>query len=239
MIIEKDFDHAVSLFGKDVEDHVKKLNAKDLKPSLLFRLDDLLPKVFIPRMPKSAASSENSTVPRVVTATTILGCMCGHAGMIWNVLERDIGKRPCNHYKLSAFNFEKALFPDKTLVFDAEDTQETWLIAYDKSTIAYQAFHYGEIFFHKVSVTTQALSKIDKTVADILVEVIDVRGIYFSEGIFLEKGHYYIKLDVSNYAKKSNNFKVKRMTYRDSDKVDVMKISPSVYKSFRDISVGK
>lgn len=235
----KDFDKAVELLGEHVTSNIEVIEPKDLKVPLLFRLDDFVPKVLIPRLPKSHAPSENTTVARVVTATTVFGCMSGHAGMLWLLLDRRVGEPGNNHYKLTCYEFDYALLPNKKLVYDAEDTREAWLIAYDKETTSYKPFHYGEIFFHKVSVIVQGNATLNKSIAEILVHISDQRGVEWCDGIFLEKGHYYIKADVSKYALGGGKGIPKRMSYKDKDKFNVTPITASVYKSFRDVSVSK
>ena len=239
MTSKSDFNESLELLGKHVTEHVTVIEPKDLKVPLLFRVDETVPKTFIARMPKSAAQSENSTVPRVVTATTLLGCMCGHAAMIHLILTRWHGEGGNNFYHISAFPFDYALQPDKTLVYDAEDTKEAWLITYDKSTVEYRSIPYGEMFFHKVHVIVRGNSKLNKTIADLLVKVDDPRGLPLAGDKVLEKGYYYLKLDVSNYALGTGKGVPDRMHFEDIDKIDITPISASVYKSFRDVSVTK
>ena len=239
MSAKKDFDYSVDLLGKHVSDHVKIIDPTFLKVPLLFRVDEVVPKTFIPRMPKSANETENSTVPRVVTATTLLGCMCGHTAMLWLITTRELGESGNNFYKISAFPFDFALLPDKSLVFDAHDTEEAWLITYDKTTVEYRSIDYGEMFFHKVSTVIQGNSKVNKVIADVLIKVDDSRGLPMAGNHVLEKGHYYLKMDLTYYAKESKEHGTKRMNFKDSEKIDITPVSSSVYKSFKDVSVCK
>lgn len=236
---KKDFDDVVELLGPQVTSNVEKITPKDLKVPLLFRLDEKIPRELIPRMPKSAGYTENQTVPRVVTATTIFGCMTGHAAMLYLLLDRRYDEGGNNHYKLTAYEFEHALLPNNKLVYDASDSQEAWLITYNKETLSYRPIHYGELFFHKVSVIVQGNSILNKKFAEFLIHVTDQRGVQFSEGHFLEKGYYYVKADVSSYALGSAKGIPKRMSIRDNDKFNITPITATVYKSFRDISVTK
>lgn len=238
-MINKNFKETVELFGKHVSDHVKIIEPSFFKVPLLFRVDEVVPKTFIARMPKSAANTENSTVPRVVTASTLLGCMCGHAGVIYYALNRDAGEPCANNYQISAFEFDYALLPDSTLVFDALYNQEAWLVTYDKATIAYKPTHYGEIFIHKINTIMMGNSKVNKVIADMLLKVEDSRGLPLAGNLTLPKGHYYLKIDVTNYAADLVKGNVKRMGFKDSDKIDVTTISESIYKSFREMSVSK
>lgn len=239
MSSQKDFDKAVELLGPKVTENVTKITPKDLKIPYLLRVDENIPRSFVPRMPASAASSENNTVPRVVTASTLIGCMCGAAVMLYLLWDRRVGETGNNFYKISGFPFEHALLPNKKLVYDAEDTGEAWLIAYNKDTVEYKALPFGEIFFHKVSMTVKGNSKINNQIVEFLVKVSHPEGIPFTKDIFLEKGHYYVKGDFTNYALSNAKGLPKRMSDEDSEKFVVTSITESVYKSFKDVSVTK
>lgn len=229
----------IDLYGKHVSEHVKIIDPTFLKVPLLFRVDEKVPKTFIPRMPQSANPTENQTVPRVVTATTLLGCMCGHGGIIWLVMTREPNETGNNHYQINAFTFDWALLPDKSLVFDAHDTQEAWLVTYDKSTIDYRPTHYGEFFVHKVNMIIQGNSKVNKLIADILLKIEDSRGLPISGNHVLPKGHYYLKIDVTHFGINEKECEAKRMNFKDSEKIDITPISASAYDSFRKVSVSR
>lgn len=237
MSSEKDFDKAVELLGPHVSENVTKFTPKDLTVPFLFRLDANVPKNFVPRMPASAAQSENNTVPRVVTATTMFGCMSGHAGMVAFLWDRAGSETPDNHYKISAFTFEFGLFPNKKLVYDAEDNKEAWLITYDKESLSYRPVPIGEMFFHKLSMTVMGKSKVDTRVAEFLAHITLEEGMPLCEGIHLKKGFYYIKANMTKYALSSKTG-IKRATIKDKEIFTVTPISASVFKNFRDISVG-
>lgn len=237
MSSQKDFDKAVELLGPKVTENVTKITPKDLKIPYLLRVDKNLPRSFVPRMPASAASSENNTVPRVVTAPTLVGCMCGAAVMLYRLWDRLVGNPGNNFYKITGFPFEHALLPNKKLVYDAEDTGEAWLIAYNKDTVEFKALPFGEMFFHKVSMTVKGNSKLNNQIVEFLVKVTHPEGIPFTKDIFLEKGHYYVKGDFTRYALPDAKGIPKRMTDEDSEKFVITSITETVYKSFKDVSV--
>lgn len=239
MSSQKDFDKAVELLGPKVTENVTKITPKDLKIPYLLRVDKNLPRSFVPRMPASAASSENNTVPRVVTAPTLVGCMCGAAVMLYRLWDRLVGNPGNNFYKITGFPFEHALLPNKKLVYDAEDTGEAWLIAYNKDTVEFKALPFGEMFFHKVSMTVKGNSKLNNQIVEFLVKVTHPEGIPFTKDIFLEKGHYYVKGDFTRYALPDAKGIPKRMTDEDSEKFVITSITETVYKSFKDVSVAK
>lgn len=241
MSSKKDFDDAVELLGDHVNKNVEKFTPKDLKVPYLFRLDQVVPRVFIPSMPRSAAQSENSTVARVVTAPSIVGCMSGHGHMVWLVLDRYNSDLAENHYVISAFEFDHALYPTNKLVYDAAETEEAWLIAYDKTTREYRPKTYGELFIHKVSVLVKGNSKVDTHIVEFCISVTGNEGIPFTNGIFLEKGYYYVKGDFSRYALSNKKGLPKRLTTtgKDDGLFEITRISAQIFKSFKDISVTK
>lgn len=236
---KKEFLETVELLGPNVSDNVEIIEPKELKVPLLFRVDEEVPKLFIPRMPKSAAVTENSTVPRIVTATTLLGCINGHANMLNWVLGQRPENTPSNFFKISGFEFDYALLPNNKLVYDAKDTREAWLITYNKETISWKSIPYGEMFFHRLDVTVLGNSPINKIMGDILLKVDGELGFPVAEGMILEKGHYLLKINLTTYALPGAKHLPKRMNYKDSHLIELTPISANVYKSFKDISVQK
>lgn len=237
MTTKEDFEKAVELLGDHVTRNVVTVEPGHLKIPYLLRLDQEVPNILIPRMPKSAADSENATVPRVVTADTVLGCMLGHAHMVWLVWDRDISN-PENFYLLTGYEFEYGLRPNKNLVYDAERTGEVWLIAYDKATTTYKPLPFGEMFFHKLSTIVIGTTKVNKMVAEIVVKIDHKGGVPLSPKVSLKPGFYYVKMDVTRYGL-SQAVKVPPMSIHDEDLFTVTEISEKMYKSFKDISVKK
>ena len=239
MSSKQDFDKALSLLGDEVNKNIVTITPKDLKIPLLFRIDAEVPKTFVPRMPKSAAYTENSTVPRVVTATTLMGCLTGHAHVFWLVTDRNPMEELISHYRISAFEFEHAILPNKKLVYDAEESKEAWLIAYDKTTTEYKAKQYGEFFVIKVSMEARPNAKLNKEIAEIALEVTGNQGLPLGDTIVLSKGHYHLRVDTTTYALGTNKELPKRMSTKDEDKIQVTPISASAYQSFRSLHVKK
>ena len=235
----KDIEDQISLFPPDVAANVTIIRAKDLPIPYSIRIDEKLPIAFVPRMPASAASLEKKTVPRVISAPTLIGCLTGHGHAIWLVTSRKLGEPGNNFYKISGFEFEYALKPTKKLVYDAEDSGELWHTTYNKETINYPHFNAGEMFIHKVSTIVVGDAKVNKVEVEFLVKVLDNRGFLLTENKKLERGHYLIKGDFSRYATNSSKEAPKRLSYKDDHLFNVTEIKAEVYKSFRDISVTK
>jgi hypothetical protein len=239
MSSKEDFNKALSLLGDEVNKNIVTITPKDLKVPLLFRIDAELPKTFIPRMPKSAAHTENSTVPRVVTATTLLGCLTGHAHVFWLVKDRNPLEELVSHYVISAFEFDHAILPNEKLVYDAKESKEAWLIAYDKNTTEYKAKRYGEMFVIRLSVEARPNAEINKEIAELALEVSGPLGLPLGDDTVLPKGFYHLRMDTTTYALGSNKKLPKRMSTADEDKVTVTPISASTYNGFRALHVKK
>ena len=239
MSSQEDFEKAISLLGDAVTKNVTTLEPKDLKIPLLFRVDVEVPKTFIPRMPKSAAHTENATVPRVVTATTLLGCMCGHAHMFWLIRDRRAKEELESHYVISAFEFDYALGPNKKLVYDADESKEAWLIAYDAKTTEYRAKKYGELLIMKVSVESRPNEQVNKEISEVAVRVDGDQGLPLGDNIVLTKGFYHLRIDTTTYGLPGGKDLPKRMSTKDDSKIQVTPISSGTYAAFRQLYVKK
>ena len=235
----KDLEDQISLFPPDVASNVEIVRSKDLPIPFSIRIDEKLPLAFIPRLPATAARYENKTVPRVVSAPTLIGCMTGHGHMLWLVTNRELGEPGNNFYKISGFEFEVALKPTKKLVYDADDSGELWHTTYNKETINYPHFNVGEMFIHKVSTIVVGDAKVNKTEVEFFVKVLDPRGIMLTDKTKLEQGYYLIKGDFSRYATNSSKDAPKRLSFKEDHLFNVTEIKAGIYKSFRDISVTK
>ena len=238
-----EFDKAVAMLAGDISSHCETLTPKDLLVPYLFRLDEFVPKVFVPQMPYSAARSENRTVPRVVTATTILGCLVGIGGALSDYLGRSIGESSAyNLYKLSGFEFEYGLSPNAKMVFDADYSDEMWLIAYNEATKAYKPLPWGVVFIHSVTVTAKAHEKVNGVVAKLVIKVERPEGVPLSRKKVLSQGHYLLELRLDGYGwglKAMKREKVKPLSFNDEKAFSVMPIDAKTYEGFCRVNFGK
>lgn len=237
----KDLQEAIELFGEDVAKNLTVVKSDELNPPILLRIDNEIPKSFIPRMPRSAANSENQTVPRVVTARTLMGCICGHAYIFDQVITRYAADEYKNNvFKITAFDFEYALKPSVKLVFDAEETGEHWLIAYNKETTQYTPRLHGEFFVNKISIYPRGSENLNQRVAEICIRVTGSEGLMLTPKIWLPKGYHYAKINITNYALGNKVVKANKLTRMTEHNVEVsvMAIKDNVYRSFYQLSVG-
>lgn len=92
----------------------------------------------VPNVSRRAAYSEDNTVPRVHTSPTLLQCIIGHAGVFIYATHEPPGTKPKDEYKggfyIHSIPFECAVKPNRRLVYDANDTDEIWLVTYSEET---------------------------------------------------------------------------------------------------------
>lgn len=237
MSLNPDLKVTLSLLNPNVVKNVKVATPRDFPVPYGLRIDQPpVPLPFWPRMPASAAPSEDSTVPRVITASTIIGCMNGAAFVIDNAFIRRGGDFSCdNYYVITAFPFEHCLLPNNELVYDAEDTQEQWLITYDKKTKNFGGFTVGEMFMHSVGSTMLPNSRVNTTQGVFYLRVFKDPGIAISKGKVLQKGFYKLEIDLTRYTAK----RVRRMRFDEDNLIKETTISEEEYNSFRKIGVKK
>lgn len=237
MAISKDLKETLSLFAPKIKENVKVCVPEDFPVPYGLRIDPPpVPAEFWPRMPATSAPSEDATVPRVITASTIVGCMNGASYVVATAINREGGELACgNFYHITAFPFEHCLLPNNELVYDAEDTVEQWLICYDKKTKFYRGFQIGEMFFHMATMVMQPNLKLNETIGVFYMAVLQDPGIAITQGKVLKKGFYKLEIDLTRYAA----LEVKRMRFDEDNLVKETPISEELYMSFRKIGVKK
>ena len=237
------FDLAVSLLAGDVAKNCEVITPEDLAVPLLFRIDEKVPKVFIPQMPYSAATSENRTVPRVVTATTFLGCIVGMATALNTYFGRELGeKSSCNKYQISGFEFEYGLSPNSKMVYDADYSDEMWLIAYSETTKAYKPIPYGVAFIHSVTTIAREHEKVNDVRGKFVIRVDDDRGMPLSNKRILKKGHYLVEIQLDGYGWGLHSLKkekIRPLSFKDEKTYEVFEIDAKTFDSFSKINFGK
>ena len=233
---------ALKLIAPGAREELEIVDKQDFRHPVLIRIDNEVPKVFIPRMPQSASTSENNTIPRVVTADTLLGCICGHAHVFWLTKSREPGYEHKVHlFKISGFDANVAVRPSKKLVFDVNETGEMWLMAYNEKTTGWVPFSMGEMFVTEVRILPNGGSEINTEIAKVCVSVTDHRGLWLTPKIFLEKGFYHVTIDATLYAIGNQTQKdtgLKRTTM-NTTKLSHISISEAAFKSFRKLVLGK
>lgn len=117
-----------------------------------------------PNISKRAGNSEDNTLPRVHVSTNLAGCIFGYASVGYmasefkvstsnkKVAQNGIGSAAYKGgYYIHEIPFRCALRPNKTLVYDADFTEEHWLFTYNEMTKSFPANIIGLLFPHSVA----------------------------------------------------------------------------------------
>mgnify|MGYP001765738254 CR=1 FL=1 len=209
----------LALQNQKVKNNLTVVNKEDLVFPFMLHIDKVTPKAFIPMMPRRAADSENNTVPRVTVADTLLGCLLAHAAVYTDFFEDE--KNP--GFIINAIDFEECLKPTAKLVYDADATNEHWLVPYDKKFLSFKPRSIGKVFvseltFHKKKHPREGLEVL-VSFSIIWVELIE--AISFSLKVQMEPGYYRITT--------SNKDLDRNTSYKDSSGIKIDKVSKSIY----------
>jgi hypothetical protein len=141
----------------DVRENCKIVSSEELGQDFFIRIDKHVPESFYPNMPKSAAPSENTTIPRITCAPTLIGCMIGYFRIERDVIDGTFkpagDNRPkfAGGYKISRLPFKYSLKPGSKLVIDSESSDEHWLVPHDVDMVDITPDVVGEIHVDRIS----------------------------------------------------------------------------------------
>jgi hypothetical protein len=163
---------------------------------------------FIPYHSRASAYSEDNTIPRVHTSPTLAGCIIGFSmsGYLTSSLIPNNTKKDKNNsldssylggFYIHKIPFEVALKPNKKLVYDTKESDETWLITYNESTRKFPATVIGRMINSKLEVIPR-IGKPPSNINIFLMEITEQEGIYLDKDTLLSKGHWKIAIDVDS-----------------------------------------
>lgn len=232
----QDFLDTLALYSPAVRKNTKVAHNSEFPTPIAYHITEPgVPNPFWPRLPASAAPSEDKTVPRIISASTLVGCMNGATYILSNARDTKKGRdERVNYYHILGMNFEWCLLPNSELVYDAEDTQEQWLVAYDKGTRSYRHFLVGEFFIHSLAEQIQPNKDVNPVQGVLYAYINKGRELAITKGKILGEGYYRLTVDLSRYTASK-----KRMRFDDDDTIIVEPIAKEIYDSFRKISVKK
>lgn len=119
--------------------------------------------VLYPNISKRAGNLEDNTLPRVHMSMNLSGCWFGYAGggeLASQYIVDAKKKTTANNQKLSPYkggfyihsvDFRAGLRPNLELVYDADFTDELWLVTYNKMSVAFRTDIVGLMFTKAVS----------------------------------------------------------------------------------------
>ena len=195
----KDIDKLLSLQTKKIVNNVKVVKPNDIGMNYILRLDDSLMtrKSFVPRIAISQATSEDRTLPRVVGSPYLLGCLMAIADMVKYAIHQfadysfnEEYDRVANSFYIHSIDFEYGLKPNNSLVFDAKQTEELWLVTYNKETIEYKAKKAGELIVKGITILPANDLKKNRCKVELYIKVNKEDGFYLTPEKKLKEGYY-------------------------------------------------
>lgn len=223
----EDMRNWLALQSNEVKDQCVVVDAESMHQDYMLHIDKEMPKVFVPMMPRSAAMTENNTVPRITVAPTLIGCIIGYARVEEDFLDgsdKQISKVTDfkGGYEICVLPFKHAIKPSAKLVFDAPRSDEHWLVNYNEATREYLPEKIGKIFVSKISYLART-NKAPRPEFEIYIEVEKDSGILFSPSITIKKGYHVaiVSFDRKSHPGSSNeedNFSVAEIDKAQYDK---------------------
>lgn len=224
----------LKLCSNDVIKNAKIITPSDIGQDFLLHVAVKKWDEFVPNISRRASSKEDNTVPRLHTAPTILGCVRGF-GIIDYLIgskipnDSDKDKNDDDQYSfyrgglyIHKVNFDVAIAPNKKLVFDAPDTDETWLITYNENTRTFPATVIGRIVLGQLT-TVPRLGELPLTTFKLFIEINDNEGIKFDDTNTLTSGYYEIDIDFQTPSVVINNSSKAVFDKQHQDKAAMLK----------------
>jgi hypothetical protein len=181
-------------------------------------------KKFVPNVSRRTAGKEDRSVPRVSVAPTLKGCLIGYVSDL-NDFSSDWSDWKGGWY-IYGFENETVLRPNKSILFDAEETGECWLVPYSKEKWNYPSNLIGKFFYRQV--TTTALSDKKNTRLYHIQMILEISdgSIKFDEDNVLDKGFYRIEFERS-------------FNFEQYDLLEIDKLSSSEWTKLKGLHADK
>lgn len=214
---------ALKLLSRKVIKNTTTVTNEELGSPLLHIAKDYF-KGLVPNVSKKASPSEDNTVPRVHTSPSILGCIIGYAGLFGDLHGVGRGIKFTGRYYLYHIPFYYALKPNKQLVYDADDTDEHWLITYNTATRVYKPSNISEVLFTK-SVTSIVGGKGIEHDFEVLLDIRPKEGCIISDGLHVEKGYHSLVVSYDDNPNSKNcTYRIKSIEPITKSKYDVVRL---------------
>lgn len=152
-------------------------------------------KKFVPQLTQRTATNEDRSVPRISVAPTIFGCILGYVndGGDWRWGRSE--KAWKDGWYIYGFRNQVSVKPAVKVLFDADWTDERWLVPYKPEKWVYVPELIGKYFYRTVS-ETQANDRINRTI-EAYFEVVKGAVVNFSPEAILTEGHWSLRFERS------------------------------------------
>ncbi len=155
-------------------------------------------QVYVPRLSPKASPTEEAYTPRVTVSDTLRGCMTGY-GSLADLVNREFENDSMEdswkgELNINKIDFDYALKPNTSLVYDSEVSDEFWLVPYDKEHINYRSKVIGKLTPHTTFSATNKNTGKKNTIIDIVVLMSSgVMSLGDVKNTILRSGYYNIR----------------------------------------------
>lgn len=180
-------------------------------------------RIFSPKVSSRTLSSEDRSVPRVSTSTSLIGCLNGYQSMFTDMAGRE-RKNFTGLYTVYELPYQYAVKPSKKLLSDVETSDEYWLVSWKKETYSIRPNTVCEFTIPQVQ-TTYGSDGEDQRVT-MFLKVLG-ESLYLTHDVKLIKGYYEITLRNYDYdypLENNNKIEVKEITENDYNKITSLSI---------------
>jgi len=191
---------AVRLMSSGVQKNTSIITPDELGSDFFYHISFGKFSEFVPNISRRAAMTEDNTVPRVHVADTLNNAWNGYASgpyMMANTkpsLNKAKGLKA--DYKggfyIHRIPFRACLKPNKKMVYDADFTNEHWLVTYNEMTRVFPATCIGRVVGEFVTFIPRT-DKMPIELCTLVLEVDSPDGLKLAKGIHLKKGFYRYK----------------------------------------------
>lgn len=145
-------------------------------------------KAFAPQLTQRSAPREDRTVPRISVAPTIFGCILGyqqdHAD--WEYGRTNKGWK--DGWYIYGFRNEVSVKPNVKVLYDADFTDERWLVPYADNQWKKPAEIIGKYFYR--SVREYQRNAVGEKTIEVFFEVAKGAVVRFDQDVYMTEGYW-------------------------------------------------
>ena len=194
-----EFKETLSLFNNKITRNTQIVTPESLGQHYLLHIAKEKFKELLPNVSRRAAYSEDNTIPRIHTAPALIECINGYASITHDILNGDFETKSKKGlykggYYIYFIPFEYALKPNNKLVYDAEATNEHWLITYNKETKTYKTSNVGRVINVGCSFTPDAINNGTKESIFLAIEIPKDQVLRLDEKQVISSGYWSVDI---------------------------------------------
>lgn len=181
----------LSHFNNGVSDNVTVVSPQELGQRWLYHIStDPKIKQFIPALTRRTAMKEDRTVPRISVASSIIGCLIGYQGDIYDFMDSNSEDKWRDGWYIYGFENECSVTPSTKILYDAKLTDERWLVPYKADKWKYPAKLIGKFFYRQVAMEQQNKERVWNVEA--IFEVSRGSEVRMMDGLSLTEGYWSV-----------------------------------------------